>query len=110
MTMRALRYKFFRYSCMLVCLYPLTMSHAAYKTSNAEPLQHSENITLDFKKIPVRELVQFIADAMNYNVIMSENVSGNLSLHFHNMTWQQSLDAILEMSGLVKKQKDNLLF
>jgi type IV pilus assembly protein PilQ len=127
MTMRTLWHKLLRYSCWVVCLCVLTISHADYKTFDNTPLpaalvqgsppvdvikeqEMHGNITLDFKKIPVRELVQFIADAMHYNVIMSENVSGNLSLHFHNMTWQQALDAILEMSGLVKKQKDNLLF
>jgi type IV pilus assembly protein PilQ len=67
-------------------------------------------VSMDFKKIPVRDLLQFIAESMNFNVIMSESITGNVSVHFQNICWQQALDAILEMSGYVKKQKDNMLY
>jgi type IV pilus assembly protein PilQ len=73
------------------------------------PSQIDPIITLDFKKIPIRELLQFIAEAMQANIMMSESVTGNVSLHFRNVTWSKALDVILEMSGLViKKEKDNI--
>ncbi len=71
--------------------------------------QEIKIISLDFKKIPVRELLQFIAEAMGCNIIMSESVTGNLALHFKNVTWQQAFHIILEMTGFVSKQIDNVL-
>lgn len=67
-------------------------------------------ISLDFRNIAVRELIQFIAEAMKLNVIMSDSIRGNVSVHFRNITWEQSLDSLLELTGFVKKQKMNILF
>lgn len=74
-----------------------------------ETKENGSSITLDFKKIPLRELLQFIAESMNFNIIMSDSVTGNISLHFHDVGWGQAFDSILEMAGLVKKQKGNIL-
>lgn len=69
----------------------------------------SETISLDFKKIPVRELLQFIAESMGCNIIMSESVSGNLALHFQKVSWQQAFNIVLEMTGMVQRRMGNVL-
>jgi type IV pilus assembly protein PilQ len=94
---------------ILIVISLLPFSFAANQ-QNTPLASSSETITLDFRKIPVRELIQFLADAMHYNVIMTEAVTGNLALHFHDVTWREALGIVLEMSGLVKKEKDNVLF
>ncbi len=82
----------------------------AFSATKSEVRQSPDKIvSLDFKVIPVRELLQFIAETMGYNIIMSEHVTGNVSLHFHDITWQNALKTILEMAGLVKKQEGNIL-
>ena len=88
----------------------VVLENSVAATNSAEQLQQQKIVSLDFKKISIRELLQFIAEATNNNIIMSENVAGYVSLHFRKVTWSEALDAILEMAGLVKKQKDNILF
>ncbi len=66
-------------------------------------------VDMDFQKISVRELLQFLAESMNSNLIMSENVSGFISIHLKNVTWKQAFDGVLEMMGLVKRELENLL-
>lgn len=66
--------------------------------------------TMTFKNMPVRELLQWLAQCLQYNLIMSDRVTGTISLHFTNVTWQQTLDTVLEMMGFVKKEKNNILF
>lgn len=70
----------------------------------------SQVITLDFKRIAIRELLEFVADQLRYNIILSESITGYISLHLKQVTWMQALDALLDVSGLVKKIDHNMLY
>lgn len=92
---------------LLSCIF--VFSGSLFAKEQSAKLQ-KKIITMDFQKIPIRELLQFIAQTMNLNIIMSDSVAGNVSLHFRALTWEQALDTLLEMSGLVKRQKESMLF
>jgi type IV pilus assembly protein PilQ len=95
-------------SLFLIFIFFLASTHSF---AAEEALQKgSGSLTFDFKKIAVRELLQFIAESMNCNLMMSDNVSGFISIHLNNVTWQQAFDGILEMAGLVKKYNNHILF
>jgi type IV pilus assembly protein PilQ len=74
-----------------------------------EKYSSQQILTMDFKNIPVRELLQFIAESLHLNIVMSETVAGNITLHFQNICWKEALDTVLEMTGLAKKQRNNIL-
>lgn len=99
---------YFYILCLVYAAIP-SFSQAQMTTDKRVVLKKENNVTLEFKKIPVRDLVQFLADSMNYNLIMSESVGGSVSLHFRNVSWEKTLDTVLDMAGLVKKQTDNIL-
>jgi type IV pilus assembly protein PilQ len=80
------------------------------KQFNSANLLSDKPITLDFKMISVRELLRLSAGLLGVNMVISENVTGSLSLHLQNIKKEHLLDIILEMSGLVKKQRDNVLY
>jgi len=68
-----------------------------------------ERLSLNFQDIEVRSVLQLIADFTNLNVVVSDSVSGNLTLRLKNVPWDQALDIILKTKGLGKRQTGNVL-
>ena len=48
-----------------------------------------ERLSLNFQDIPVRAVLQLIADFTSLNVVVSDSVSGNLTLRLKNVPWDQ---------------------
>lgn len=55
-----------------------------------------ERLSLNFQDIPVRAVLQLIADFTGLNVVVSDSVDGNLTLRLKNVPWDQALDIILK--------------
>lgn len=53
-----------------------------------------------FDNIPVRSALQLLADEGNFNLVVSDAVTGNISLHLEDVTWEQVLAIVLRMKGL----------
>jgi type IV pilus assembly protein PilQ len=70
----------------------------------------TQKVTLDFKKIAIRELLELFADELHYNIIINEDVTGSVALHLKEVTWSQALEALLNVAGLAKKIEHNLLY
>ncbi|MDH4018427.1 MAG: AMIN domain-containing protein, partial [Xanthomonadales bacterium] len=51
-------------------------------------------VTFNFQDIPVRSVLQLIADVSNLNIVVADNVSGNLTLRLTNVPWDQALDIV----------------
>ena len=54
-----------------------------------------ERITLNFQDIAVRSVLQLIADISDLNIVVSDSVTGNLTLRLTNVPWDQALDIVL---------------
>lgn len=67
-------------------------------------------VALDFKKIAIKELLEFIAEEMNYNIVIAESVTGSVTVHLKKVTWMQALDTVLEITGFVKRIESNTIF
>lgn len=68
-----------------------------------------ERLSLNFQDIPVRAVLQLIADFTGLNVVVSDSVSGNLTLRLQNVPWDQALDIILKSKGLSKRESGNIM-
>lgn len=68
-----------------------------------------ERLSLNFQDIPVRAVLQLIADFTSLNVVVSDSVSGNLTLRLKNVPWDQALDIILKAKGLSKRESGNVM-
>lgn len=66
-------------------------------------------IALNFQDIPVRTVLQLIADFNNLNLVTTDSVSGNITLRLDGVPWEQALDIILKVRGLDKRLDDNIL-
>ncbi len=60
----------------------------------------SEKTTFNFANIPVRSALQFIAEEGHFNLVVSDAVTGTVSLHLVGVTWEQALDVVLRLKGL----------
>jgi len=66
-------------------------------------------ISINFQDIPVRNVLQLIADYNEFNLVVSDSVTGNLTLRLDGVPWQQVLDIILQVKGLDKRVDGNVI-
>jgi len=70
---------------------------------------NGRSISLNFQDIPVRTVLQIIADYNEFNLITSDTVAGNITLRLDGVPWDQALDIILKVKGLDKRMQGNIL-
>ena len=68
-----------------------------------------DKLSLNFQNVEVRSLLQVIAEFTGLNVIISDSVSGSLTLRLKDVPWDQALDLILAQRGLEKRQVGNVI-
>ncbi|MEZ9230170.1 type IV pilus secretin PilQ [Vibrio amylolyticus] len=66
-------------------------------------------ISINFQDIPIRNVLQLIADYNEFNLVVSDSVVGNLTLRLDGTPWQQVLDIILQVKGLDKRVEGNVI-
>ena len=69
----------------------------------------SKPISINFQDIPVRNVLQLIADYNDFNLVVADTVTGNLTLRLDGVPWQQVLDIILQVKGLDKRVEGNVV-
>ena len=66
-------------------------------------------VTLEFSDADVRKIFQLIAEVSNLNFLISDDVSGTISIKLVNVPWDQALDVILESKNLEMKRSGNIV-
>ncbi|GHG62143.1 secretin [Alishewanella longhuensis] len=66
-------------------------------------------ISLNFQDIPVRTVLQIIADHNGFNLVTSDSVTGNVTLRLDGTPWDQALDIVLRVKGLDRRMEGNIL-
>mgnify|MGYP001819577211 CR=1 FL=1 len=67
-------------------------------------------VTFNFQDIPVRSVLQLIADVSNLNIVVADNVGGNLTLRLTNVPWDQALDIVLDARNLDMRENGNVIW
>lgn len=68
-----------------------------------------EKLTLNFQNISTREALSVIADFTSLNMVISDTVSGSLTLRLKDVPWDQALDIILQSKGLDLRKNGNVI-
>lgn len=66
-------------------------------------------ISLDFQDVPVRQVLQIIAQVNGFNLVTTDTVNGNVTISLSGVPWDQALDMILKIRGLDKRLDGNIL-
>jgi len=67
-------------------------------------------VTFNFQDVPVRTVLQLIAEESNLNIVASDTVQGNVTLRLVNVPWDQALDIVLRAKGLDKRRDGNVIW
>lgn len=68
-----------------------------------------ERLTLNFQDLEVRAFFSIIADLTGMNVVVSDSVSGNITLRLQNVPWDQAVDIVLRTKGLSMRENGNVI-
>jgi len=74
-----------------------------------ERIYKGQPINLNFQSIDVRAVLQVLASTGDFNIVVSDTVTGQVTLRLQNVPWDQALDIVLQTKGLDKRTKDNVI-
>lgn len=80
-------------------------------TSSASTVRYSgKPVTFNFQDVPVRTVLQLIAEESNLNIVAADTVQGNVTLRLINVPWDQALDIVLQAKSLDKRRSGNVVW
>lgn len=69
-----------------------------------------EPMSMQFQQIELRTALQLVSEFSGVNIIMSDSVSGNLTMRLKNVPWDQVLHTILQTRGLGQRKEGNVIW
>ena len=75
-----------------------------------EKTYEGTRVTFNFQDIPVRSVLQLIADVSDLNIVVADSVGGNLTLRLTNVPWDQALDIVMDARNLDMRKNGNVLW
>jgi len=67
-------------------------------------------VTFNFQDIPVRTVLQLIAEESGLNVVAADTVVGNVTLRLINVPWDQALQIVLRAKNLDQRRDGNVVW
>lgn len=67
-------------------------------------------VTFNFQDVPVRTVLQLIAEESNLNIVASDSVTGNVTLRLINVPWDQAMEIVLRAKALDKRRDGNVVW
>ncbi|MEN7341817.1 MAG: type IV pilus secretin PilQ [Pseudomonadota bacterium] len=68
-----------------------------------------ERVTLNFQDIETRAVLQVLAEISGRNIVVSDTVTGSLTLRLGNVPWDQALDIVMTTRGLDMRENGNVI-
>ncbi len=79
-------------------------------SSTSEVRYGGKAVTFNFQDVPVRTVLQLIAEESNLNIVAADTVQGNVTLRLINVPWDQALDIVLQAKSLDKRRSGNVVW
>ncbi len=90
---------------------PAMGASAMGATASASTVRYSgKPVTFNFQDVPVRTVLQLIAEESNLNIVAADTVQGNVTLRLINVPWDQALDIVLQAKSLDKRRSGNVVW
>ncbi|MGA2330408.1 MAG: secretin and TonB N-terminal domain-containing protein [Syntrophales bacterium] len=61
-------------------------------------------ISLDFQDANIKTVLRLLSEVGGVTIVSGDDVKGNVTVYMKKVPWDQALDTILDVQGLVKKQ------
>ncbi|WP_070970593.1 type IV pilus secretin PilQ [Vibrio sonorensis] len=87
---------------LLMSLFP---SHSSPKEEVSLP-----TTSFSFTQMPIYQALKVIADKGGINLVVSEQIKGDVTLELNQVSWRQALHAVLHAKGLSYYQLENIMY
>ena len=75
-----------------------------------EPKNYTgHQVSIDFQDANIKSVLRLLAELAGVNIVSGDDVKGNVTIQMKNVPWDQALDTILSITGLGKRQADNVI-
>lgn len=91
------------------CMISVLGTAPAMAESEGASPANDKRLSLNFQDVPVRQLLQVMADHQQHNLVVSDEVQGNITLNLKDVLWSQALDIVLQMKGLAYQRHGNIM-
>ncbi len=77
--------------------------------AGGEPVVNGQRVSLDFRDTDIRNVFHALAAVSGMNIVVTNDVEKNITVHLEDVPWNEALDLLLESNGLGKRRKGNVL-
>ncbi len=75
----------------------------------AKPPSGGTAISLDFQDANIKTVLRLLSEVGGVTIVSGDDVKGNVTVYMKKVPWNQALDTILDVQGLVKKQMGDVI-
>lgn len=68
-----------------------------------------KRVSFEFKDIDIHNLLRIIAEISKKNIVVSDDVTGKITVRLRNVPWDQALDLVLRSKSLGKEEFGNII-
>lgn len=79
------------------------------ETGQPVPVFTGEKISLELQNTDIRHILRLIGEVSGKNMVISDGISGKVTLKLMDMPWDQALDTVLASRNLVLEKSDHVL-
>lgn len=69
----------------------------------------SQKMSVDFQDADIRAVLRLLSEQSGKNIVAAPEVKGELTINMKNVAWEQILETILNIKGLVKQQDGDII-
>ncbi|MCD6080029.1 MAG: type IV pilus secretin PilQ [Candidatus Omnitrophica bacterium] len=86
-------------------------SSAQEKAPSPSRFEVAQNriVALEIKEAEIRDVLRMLAEQFGLNIVISDRVSGKISVKFTNVSVEEAIDAIVTINGYAYTKKGNVI-
>ena len=88
----------------------LSAMTATVASTSTKPVYKGKPVTFNFQDVPVRTILQLIAEESGVNIVAADTVQGNVTLRLNGIPWDQALDLVLQTKSLDKRSNGKVIW
>lgn len=93
----------------------ILFSNQSYAIENSNTVETpaldiTNNLSFNFQQVETKKVLQYLAKIAKKNIILSDNISGTLTIEINDLPWEQVFNLILKIKNLGQRNFQNVLY
>jgi type IV pilus assembly protein PilQ len=88
----------------------LSAMTATVASTTTKPVYRGKPVTFSFQDVPVRTILQLLAEESGVSIVAADTVQGNVTLRLTGIPWDQALDLVLQTKSLDKRTNGKVIW